>query len=709
MPDFILHSDYKPDGDQPAAIEKLVKGVESGKRHQVLLGVTGSGKTFTMANLIQRLGRTTLIISHNKTLAAQLYGEFKAYFPENRVEYFVSYYDYYQPEAYVASTDTYIEKDASINDELDRLRLSATHALLEREDTIVVSSVSCIYGLGDPDVYRGMYLVFEKGQTLTRDALLGKLIEMQYTRAPIDFTRGHFRVRGDRVEVFPAYGETVIALDFFGDEIESIQELDALTLTSLRQHERYALYPAKIFVMPRGEIERSANAIQAELKERLAEFRQEGKLLEAQRLDQRTRYDLELLRETGSCQGIENYSRHMDGREPGTPPKTLLDYLPKDALVLIDESHVSLSQIRGMYEGDRSRKLNLVEHGFRLPSALDNRPLYFEEFEARIGRAVYVSATPGDLELKKADGAVAEQLIRPTGLIDPEVELRPSQGQVDDLMGEVRLRAEKNERVLVTTLTKRMAEELTHYFAENGIKVEYLHSDIEALERVKILRRLRLGEFDCLVGINLLREGLDLPEVSLVAILDADKEGFLRSDRSLIQTMGRAARNVEGRVILYGDKVTASMQRAMDETRRRRDKQRAWNTAHGITPVSIKSAIKDVMGSVYERDYYTIPVPIAGDGDPTMLDPDAVPRMIVKIEKEMREAAAKLDFERAVVLRDQVKRLRDLRPGELPMASELSEMSGAPERVARRGSGPRLRDPAAGGAVHPAAFRRFKR
>jgi excinuclease ABC subunit B len=687
MPAFKLKSDYSPQGDQPAAIAQLVAGIRAGKAHQTLLGVTGSGKTFTMANLIQELQRPTLIISHNKTLAAQLYGEFKSFFPENRVEYFVSYYDYYQPEAYVASTDTFIEKDAAINDELDRLRLSATHALLERKDTVVVSSVSCIYGLGDPDVYRDMYLGLEKGRSYPREALLRKLVEMQYTRAQVDFYRGHFRVRGDRLELFPAYGETVIALEFFGDELEKILELDSLTGSVKAVHEQFVVYPAKIYVMPPDEITRAVGSIKAELKERLAEFKAQGKLLEAQRLDQRTRYDLEMLRETGSCAGIENYSRHLDGRAPGLPPKTLLDFLPKGSLVLVDESHVTLPQVRGMYEGDRSRKLSLVEHGFRLPSALDNRPLYFEEFEARVPQCVHVSATPGAWELEKSGGQVAEQIIRPTGLIDPEVEIRPVQGQVDDLMAEVKLRAAKNERTLVTTLTKRMSEELSRYFSEQGIRVRYLHSDIDAMERVKILRELRLGEFDCLVGINLLREGLDLPEVSLVAILDADKEGFLRSDRSLIQTMGRAARNVEGRCILYADKRTDSMKRALAETGRRRERQLAYNAEHGITPQTVKSTIKDVLSSVYEQDYFTVQLPPAREGGGDFVDPDAVPKLVVRIEKEMRSAAAKLDFERAAELRDQVNRLRALKPGEALSQAELFKGAGGKEKVPRRGSG----------------------
>jgi excinuclease ABC subunit B len=586
----------------------------------------------------------------------------------------------------VAATDTFIEKDSAINDELDRLRLSATHSLIERRDTLVVASVSCIYGLGDPDVYRDMYLLLERGKTYTRDFLLKKLVSMQYTRAHVDFFRGMFRVRGDKLEIFPAYGDEVLCLDFYGDELEKIVEADSLTGAALRVHESFGIYPAKIYVMPESEMERAIRDIRSELKERLTELKSENKLLEAQRLEQRTNFDLEMLKETGSCQGIENYSRHMENREAGTPPKTLLDYLPKDALVLIDESHVMLSQLRGMYEGDRSRKLNLVEYGFRLPSALDNRPLYFEEFEARVQRAIYVSATPSDYELKHSEGAVAEQIIRPTGLIDPLVEVRPAKGQIDDLMAEVRLRAAKQERVLVTTLTKRMAEELTDYFKEQGIRVEYLHSDVETMDRVKILKSLRMGEFDCLVGINLLREGLDLPEVSLVAILDADKEGFLRSDRSLIQTMGRAARNVEGRVILYADRHTDSMKRAMAETDRRREKQLAYNALHGITPTSIRSSIKDVLESVFEQDYYTIPIS-AGSQAGEYLDPDTVPALIVRVEKEMRAAATALEFERAAELRDQVTRLRGLKPGETLTQGELFRFTAKPDRIARRGAG----------------------
>jgi excinuclease ABC subunit B len=682
---FKLVSEYKPDGDQPAAIASLAEGVAKGLPHQTLLGVTGSGKTFTIANLVEKVQRPTLVICHNKTLAAQLYGEFKAFFPENRVEYFVSYYDYYQPEAYMPHTDTYIEKDSAVNDELDRLRLSATHAVLERRDTLIVSSVSCIYGLGDPDVYRGMYLLLEKGQSIGREALLRKLVEMQYSRGDLDFFRGRFRVRGDVVEVFPAYEDKVTRLEFFGDEIEKISEVDSLTGNLLKDLDKAAIYPAKHFVMPKSEVIRAVDSIRAELKERLAELRQDNKLLEAQRLEQRTNFDLEMLKEIGTCSGIENYSRHMDGREAGQPPSTLMDYLPPDALIVVDESHVTLPQVRGMYEGDRSRKSSLVEYGFRLPSAFDNRPLYFEEFESKVRQAVYVSATPADYEIKKSGGKVVEQIIRPTGLMDPQIEIRTCKGQVDDLMGEVKARAAKNERTLVTTLTKRMAEDLSTYFKENGIRVEYLHSDIETLERVKILRRLRLGEFDCLVGINLLREGLDLPEVTLVAILDADKEGFLRSDRSLIQTMGRAARNVEGKALLYADKQTDSMKRAIRETLRRREKQMAYNQTHGITPTTIKSAIKELLHSVYEQDYYTVDIPAAAEPGGDYLNPDAVPELISKIEKEMRSAAANLEFERAAELRDQVQRLRGLRPGESLSQGELFRFAQPKDEVKRRG------------------------
>ncbi len=686
MKTFRLVSEYQPQGDQPAAIQALEASLLSGRRHQTLLGVTGSGKTFTVASLIARLNRPTLIISHNKTLAAQLYGEFKSFFPENRVEYFVSYYDYYQPEAYVPTTDTYIEKDASINDEIDRLRLSATHALIERRDTVVVASVSCIYGLGDPDVYRGMFLSLSRGGRITREALLRKMVEMQYSRGDLDFFRGRFRVRGDVVEVFPAYEEVPLRLDFFGDELEKISRVDPLTGRAVEELEDFVLFPAKHYVMPKSEVERAVASIRGELVERLAELRSQNKLLEAQRLEQRTHFDLEMLREIGTCQGIENYSRHMDGREAGEPPSTLLDYLPQDALVVVDESHVTLPQLRGMFEGDRSRKSSLVEYGFRLPSAFDNRPLYFEEFESKVRQALFISATPGDWELKASKGAVVEQIIRPTGLMDPQAEVRPCKGQVDDLMGEVRARAARGERSLVTTLTKRMAEDLTTYFKDNNIRVRYLHSDIETLERVKILRDLRLGEFDCLVGINLLREGLDLPEVSLVAILDADKEGFLRSDRSLIQTMGRAARNVEGRVILYADRRTDSMKRALGETERRREKQARYNQEHGITPASIKSSIKELLSSVYEDDYWTVDIPMAADSAGEVFNPDAVPQLIYDLEKEMLSAASNLEFERAAELRDQVSRLRNLKPGETLSQGELFQFSRPKDAVARKGA-----------------------
>jgi len=701
MQPFELVSDFLPQGDQPAAIAALEAGARQGQPWQVLLGVTGSGKTFTVASLIQRLQRPTLIISHNKTLAAQLYGEFKSFFPKNRVEYFVSYYDYYQPEAYVPSTDTFIEKDASINDEIDRLRLAATHALLERRDTIIISSVSCIYGLGDPDVYRGMYLILEQGKAYRQEDLLRKLVEMQYSRGDLDFYRGRFRVRGDSLEVYPAYGDTALRFEFFGDVLERIREADPLTGQAFRDLASAAVYPAKHFVTPKSEIERAVQSIRAELAERLAELKGQGRLLEAQRLEQRTHFDLEMLKELGTCQGIENYSRHLDGRQPGQPPSTLLDYLPDDALVVADESHVTLPQVRGMFEGDRARKQSLIDYGFRLPSAIDNRPLYWEEFERKVKQLVCVSATPGKLELERAKGQVVEQIIRPTGLCDPEVEVRPCLSQVDDLLGEVRLRAAKGERTLVTTLTKRMSEDLTSYLQEQGVRVRYLHSDIETLERIKILRELRQGEFDCLVGINLLREGLDLPEVSLVAILDADKEGFLRSDRSLIQTMGRAARNVEGRVILYADRRTDSMKRAMGETGRRRVRQLAYNAEHGITPQSIKSSIKDILESVYEKDYLTIAAPAAGEGQSPYFDPDAIPQLVAKLEKQMRQAAAELDFERAAELRDQAGRLRALKPGEALAQGDLLGLEGQAPKA--KGAKPRRERPTRpmGGAWKP--------
>src|SRR3954464_639579 len=584
---FKLRSEFKPEGDQPAAIDTLVRGLDEGAKDQVLLGITGSGKTFSVASVIERTQRTTLVIAHNKTLAAQLYQEFKSFFPENSVEYFVSYYDYYQPEAYVPASDTYIEKEATINEEIDRLRLSATRALFERRDVIVVASVSCIYGLGDPDAYYDMILFIEPGMKMTREQLLQKLVELQYERSDIEFNRGSFRVRGDTVEVYPSYQDQAYRIELWGDEVDSVSTIDSLLGEVLEKHtSRLPIYPKSHYVMSKPTIKRAIKTIREELDWWEPKLIQEGKLVEAQRLHQRTMYDLEMIKEMGFCRGIENYSRHLTGKPPGAPPPTLLDYLPKDALMIIDESHQTVPQLGAMFKGDQSRKGTLVEYGFRLPSAKDNRPLNFQEFETRVGQTIYVSATPGPYELQRTEGEVTEQIIRPTGLLDPMVEVRPVKGQIDDLLEECRLRAERDERVLVTTLTKRMAENLSEYFSEVGVKVNYLHSEILTLERIKILRDLRRGEFDVLVGINLLREGLDLPEVSLVAILDADKEGFLRSERSLIQTIGRAARNEQGMAILYADKITDSMKRAIDETARRRAKQTAFNELNGITPRS---------------------------------------------------------------------------------------------------------------------------
>ncbi|MGE3512903.1 MAG: excinuclease ABC subunit UvrB, partial [Vicinamibacterales bacterium] len=600
---FTLVSDFTLAGDQARAIGELVEGLERGDQAQTLLGVTGSGKTFTMAQTIARVNRPALVMVHNKTLAAQLYQEFRRFFPENAVEYFVSYYDYYQPEAYVPATDSYIEKEATINDEIDRMRLSATRSLFERRDVIIVASVSCIYGLGSPEAYYGMLLPLERGQRIGREPILRKLVEMQYERNDHDFGRGTFRVRGDIIEVYPSYEEQGVRIELFGDEVDELVSFDPLTGKTGRRHDKLAVYPKTHFVAPREQTKRAVDSIKAELEERRSALERDGKLLEAQRLHQRTMFDLEMIREIGYCHGIENYARHLTGRAPGQPPPTLLDYLPRDAVLIVDESHQTVPQIRGMYFGDRSRKEVLVSYGFRLPSALDNRPLNFEEWEARTGQVIFVSATPGPYELARSHGVVVEQIIRPTGLIDPPIDVRPVKGQVDDLLQEIRVRVGRGERVLVTTLTKRMAEDLTAYYQELGVKVRYLHSDIETLERVEILRDLRRGAFDVLVGINLLREGLDLPEVSLVAILDADKEGFLRSAGSLIQTAGRAARNVNGRVIMYADSMTESMRTAIGETDRRRARQDAYNREHGITPQTIVKTIDAVMSSVYERDY----------------------------------------------------------------------------------------------------------
>jgi excinuclease ABC subunit B len=654
---FQLRSDYQPQGDQQQAINSLVRGLDEGVKDQVLLGITGSGKTFTVAQVIQHTQRPTLVLAHNKTLAAQLYQEFKTFFPENAVEYFVSYYDYYQPEAYVPASDMYIEKEATINDEIDRLRMSATRALFERRDVIVVASVSCIYGLGDPDAYYGMLLFVEPGMRLTRDALLQKLVELQYERSDIEFDRGSFRVRGDVVEIYPSYQEQAYRIELWGDEIDSVSTIDPLLGEVLHKHtSRLPIYPKSHYVMSKPTIKRAIKTIRQELEWWEPKLIEEGKLVEAQRLHQRTMYDLEMIKEMGFCRGIENYSRHLTGKPQGAPPPTLLDYLPRDTIMVIDESHQTIPQIGGMFKGDQSRKRTLVEYGFRLPSALDNRPLNFEEFEARIGQTFYVSATPGPYELTKAGGEVVEQIIRPTGLMDPEVEVRPVKGQIDDLLEECRQRTEQNERVLVTTLTKKMAEDLTEYFAEVGVRVRYLHSDIETLERIKILRDLRRGEFDVLVGINLLREGLDLPEVSLVAILDADKEGFLRSDRSLIQTMGRAARHARGKAILYADRITDSMRRAMDETTRRRVIQEAYNEEHGITPQTIVKPIEATLVTAYEADYFKVPLNLDAFDDYTS---ENIKATIQRLDAEMRESAKRFEFERAAELRDRIKYLRE--------------------------------------------------
>ncbi len=656
MPEFKLQAPYKPTGDQPQAIAELVKGFKEGNQFQTLLGVTGSGKTFTMANVIQELQKPTLVIAHNKTLAAQLYGEFKEMFPENAVEYFVSYYDYYQPEAYVPSTDTYIEKDSAINEEIDKLRLSATAALAERNDVIIISSVSCIYGLGDPVDYKEMVVSLRPGMEKDRDEVLRKLIDMQYTRNEMDFRRGTFRVNGDVLEVIPAnYDDLAIRVEFFGDEIDRITEIDVLTGEVKNRLEHIAIFPASHYAVPQEKIEIAVNTIEQELKERVAYFKSEDKLLEAQRISERTNFDIEMMRETGFCSGIENYSRHLAGLEPGSPPHTLLDYFPDEFLIIVDESHITIPQVRGMYSGDQSRKSTLVEYGFRLPSAKDNRPLNFEEFESKIDQMMFVSATPNvyeeNHELKRV-----EQIIRPTGLLDPKVEIRPVEGQIDDLISEINKETAKKNKILVTTLTKRMAEDLTEYMNESGIRVKYLHSDIDTLERTEIIRDMRLDVFDVLVGINLLREGLDIPEISLVAILDADKEGFLRSKTSLIQTIGRAARNSEGHVIMYADTVTDSMHAAIEETNRRRQIQESYNEANGITPTTIQKAVRDLI-SITKAAEKTISII---EKDPESMSEKELEKLIVKIRKEMEKAAAELNFEAAAELRDKMLEIKKL-------------------------------------------------
>ncbi len=647
---FKLHSEYKPTGDQPQAIEKLVKGFKEGNQFETLLGVTGSGKTFTMANVIAKLNKPTLVLAHNKTLAAQLYGEFKEFFPENAVEYFVSYYDYYQPEAYVPSSDTYIAKDSSINDEIDKLRLSATTALAERQDVIIVASVSCIYGLGSPVDYKNMVISLRPGQEKDRDEVMRRLIDIQYDRNDMDFHRGTFRVRGDVLEIFPAMNtDTAVRVEFFGDEIDRISEIDVLTGAAKNTLQHVAIFPASHYVVPMEKIKEAAKAIEEELEERVKWFKSEDKLLEAQRIAERTNFDIEMMRETGFCSGIENYSRHLAGLEPGAPPHTLLDYFPDEFLLMIDESHKTIPQIRGMYAGDQSRKTTLVDYGFRLPSAKDNRPLNFEEFESKIDQVLFVSATPGEYE-EEHELLRAEQIIRPTGLLDPMVEVRPVDGQIDDLVGEVNKEIEKGNKVLITTLTKRMAEDLTDYMREIGIRVRYLHSDIDTLERTEIIRDMRLNVFDVLVGINLLREGLDIPEISLVAILDADKEGFLRSETSLVQTIGRAARNAEGHVIMYADNMTDSMRLAIDETMRRREIQEAYNKEHGITPQTIKKAVRDLISISKETEEE----PEIFEKDPESMSRTELEKAAAEVQKKMKQAAAELNFEEAARLRDQM-------------------------------------------------------
>jgi excinuclease ABC subunit B len=656
--DFQLVTSYKPRGDQPRAIDQIMEGLAGGEQHQVLLGVTGSGKTFTMAKVIEQSNRPALIMAHNKTLAAQLYHEFKQFFPSNAVEYFVSYYDYYQPEAYIPAGDLYIEKEATINEELDKLRLSATRSLFERRDAIIVSSVSCIYGLGSPEAYFGMLLLLEKGQHISRKDITRRLVEILYERNDTDFRRGTFRVRGDVIEVYPTYDECAYRIELFGDEIESLAQIDPLFGTVKQKYSRLPIYPKSHYVVQPERKAEAIDSITTELNEWVTYLEAEGRAVEAQRVHQRTRFDLEMIKSMGYCHGIENYSRHFSGRLPGEPPPTLLDYFPRDFLLFVDESHATIPQVHGMWHGDRSRKQTLVDYGFRLPSAMDNRPLKFDEFENRVHQTVYVSATPGPYELTRASGVVVEQVIRPTGLVDPEVEIRPVKGQIDDLLAEIRDRAKRNERVLVTTLTKRMAEDLAGYYTEVGVRCRYLHSEIETLERVKLLAGLRRGEFDVLIGINLLREGLDLPEVSLVAILDADKEGFLRSAGSLIQTMGRAARHVEGRAILYADRITDSMRRAMDETDRRRVIQRAYNEEHGITPQSILSKVDMGLAHILKAEYGEIDEEEIA-GVPEFKTQEELDAYIAKLEADMREAARKFEFEKAARLRDTIKELRE--------------------------------------------------
>ena len=653
---FKLVSAYEPRGDQVAAIRDLIHGIEDGKQHQVLLGVTGSGKTFTVAKVMEALNRPVLVLAHNKTLAAQLYHEFRHFFPQNAVEYFVSYYDYYQPEAYIPAADVYIEKEATINDELDKLRMSATRSLFERRDCLIVASVSCIYGIGSPDAYYGMLVMLEKGQKISRQDILRRLVEIQYERNDVDFRRGTFRVRGDVIEVYPTYEDTAYRIEMWGEQVESLAQIDPLFGQVKHTLDRLPIYPRTHYVLPAERKDEAIDRIKSELEWWRGELEKQGKLVEAQRVHQRTMFDLEMMKEMGYCHGIENYSRHLSGRLPGEPPPTLLDYLPQDAVMFIDESHQTVPQLRGMYAGDRSRKSTLVEYGFRLPSALDNRPLSFEEFEHRVGQLIYVSATPGPYELTKTGGEVVEQVIRPTGLIDPEVEVRPTRDQIDNLLGEIRERAAANERVLVTTLTKRMSEDLAGYYAEVGVRCRYLHSEIETLERVKILRDLRRGEFDVLIGINLLREGLDLPEVSLVAILDADKEGYLRSAGALIQTMGRAARHLRGKAILYADRHTDSMQQAIAETNRRRAKQVLYNQENGITPESIIKPVDMALAAIVEADYVTVPLECEDDNAATG---DQLEELIRTLETRMREAAKQFEFEKAAQLRDRIKGLRE--------------------------------------------------